>query len=210
MQWFIYVDLFKMLFPGMEKFANQTLREKLANPAGLRALAGQVAFDNFVHYPLLYFPVFYLFKEAVQGTGGSLPGGSMLSGGSAPSPSAVVEGAMSKYRKNALEDNLKIWLMWVPADAVIYAVPIWLRLPLNHGLSFVWMCYLSFLRGDEKDASPSTAASSVSAPPGPVSSSSAPGGRGASKLPWTATGMRKEPTTAAPAFVPEMGEVRLD
>ena len=65
LQWFIYVDVFKRLWPGMGQFANQTLREKLANPAGIRALLGQTAFDNFVHYPLIYFPFFYVFKASV-------------------------------------------------------------------------------------------------------------------------------------------------
>lgn len=45
-QWFVYVDCFKRLFPGMAVFASQSLREKLSNPAGLRALAGQVAIDK--------------------------------------------------------------------------------------------------------------------------------------------------------------------
>lgn len=52
---------------------------------------------------------------------------------------------------------MKIWMLWIPGDMIIYAVPMWLRLPLNHALSFIWTCYLSFLRG-EKDAGGSTEA----------------------------------------------------
>ena len=55
LQWFLYVDVFKKLWPGMASFANQTLAQKMANPAGIRALFGQVAFDNFIHYPFIYF-----------------------------------------------------------------------------------------------------------------------------------------------------------
>ena len=51
LQWFIYVDVFKFLWPNMQAFASMTLREKLANPAGIRALFGQVAFDNFKGFP---------------------------------------------------------------------------------------------------------------------------------------------------------------
>ena len=135
MQWFIYVDVFKKLWPGMAAFAAQPLREKLANPAGIRALFGQVAFDNFVHYPLIYFPVFYVFKETIQGE-------------SADALSAIPNG-MSKYATNAVEDNLAMWALWIPGDLIVYAVPLWMRLPLNHGLSFIWTCYLSFVRGEE-------------------------------------------------------------
>jgi hypothetical protein len=94
-QWFIYVDCFKRLFPGMAVFAGQSLREKLANPAGRRALAGQVALDNFVHYTFIYFPIFYMFKESIQGDGH----GGML---------ATVPSALAKYRDNCVEDNLKM------------------------------------------------------------------------------------------------------
>ena len=55
LQWFLYVDVFKKLWPGMASFANQTLAQKMANPAGIRALFGQIAFDNFIHYPFIYF-----------------------------------------------------------------------------------------------------------------------------------------------------------
>ena len=67
-QWFIYVTLFKRWFPQTAKFANQPFREKIRNKEGLRDLCKQVAFDNFVHYTFIYFPVFYVFKEAIQGT----------------------------------------------------------------------------------------------------------------------------------------------
>jgi len=156
LQWFMYVDVFKRLWPGMATFANQSLREKLANPAGLRALCGQVAFDNFVHYPFIYFPFFYVFKETIQGDSVNVE--------------TVVPVGLSKYAKNAREDNLSMWALWVPGDLIVYAVPLWMRLPLNHGFSFVWTCYLSFLRGDEAtDGSPLK-------------------NRGAGKLPWTASG----------------------
>ena len=50
-----------------------------------------------------------------------------------------------------------MWILWVPGDLIVYSVPIWLRLPLNHGLSFIWICYLSFLRGDKISEEPSDA-----------------------------------------------------
>ena len=169
MQWFIYVDCFKWLFPGMATFASQTLRQKLANPAGLRALAGQVALDNFVHYTFVYFPIFYIFKELIQGE----QGGGMAS---------LCNNALAKYKVNAMEDNMKMWMLWVPGDIIVYAVPIWMRLPLNHGISFVWTCYLSFLRG----GSPQVDDTEQIEPQGSIN-------RGAGKLPWTQSGISFTP-----------------
>ena len=61
---------FKQWFPNMAVFCNQSFKQKLANTAGMFDLGKQVAFDNFIHYTFIYFPVFYVFKEAIQGPGG--------------------------------------------------------------------------------------------------------------------------------------------
>lgn len=137
-QWLIYVTLFRRLWPGMSTFANQPLRAKLANAAGMRDLGKQVAFDNFIHYTFIYFPFFYCFKEAIQGDAVEQQerGGVMATG-------------LSKYWENCVTDNMYIWALWIPGDMIVYAVPLWMRLPLNHCISFVWTCYLSFLRGDK-------------------------------------------------------------
>ena len=50
----------------MARFANAPLREKLKDRQGLINLTKQVAFDNFIHYTFIYFPVFYVLKEAIQ------------------------------------------------------------------------------------------------------------------------------------------------
>ncbi len=136
-QWAIYVTLFGKLFPGMAKFANMPFKEKLKDTRGIINLCGQTAFDNFIHYTFIYFPVFYTFKEAIQGTGYE------------KTIETVTGKSMKKYKDNFWEDNMKIWGLWIPGDMIIYAVPMWMRLPLNHGLSFIWTCYLSFLRGGE-------------------------------------------------------------
>ncbi|KAK3245740.1 hypothetical protein CYMTET_44709 [Cymbomonas tetramitiformis] len=146
-QWLIYVTLFKRLFPGMATFANQSLREKLKNKQGMKMLVGQVAFDNFIHYTFIYFPVFYVFKEILQQR--SEIGDEDET---SRSPADVIFGGLSAYQVNAVQDNLAIWALWVPGDFVVYAVPIWLRLPLNHGVSFVWTCILSALRGSNKES----------------------------------------------------------
>ena len=126
-------------------------------------LCGQVAVDNFVHDPLVYFPVFYTFKESIQGEQGA-------------DVASVARVGLSKYANNAVEDNLSMWALWVPGDLIVYAVPMWMRLPLNHGLSFVWTCYLSFLRGDEIPTADEKAPKAAT-------------NRGVGKLPWTASGV---------------------
>ena len=50
----------------MAKFANAPFREKVKDRQGIINLAKQVALDNFAHYTFIYFPVFYIFKEAIQ------------------------------------------------------------------------------------------------------------------------------------------------
>ena len=42
-----------------------------------------------------------------------------------------------------------MWTLFVPGDFIIYALPIWARLPANHGLSLVWTLILSSMRGDK-------------------------------------------------------------
>jgi len=71
---------------------------------------------------------------------------------------------LSKYWANCVTDNLYIWALWVPGDAFVYAAPLWMRLPLNHGISFLWTCYLSFLRGGSADAKKSTLTDEFTSP----------------------------------------------
>jgi len=147
-QWFIYVTCFRRMFPAMDKFANQTLREKMANKAGLRALGGQVVFDNFVHYTFIYFPVFYVFKQSIQGDNEF-------------NLADCISDGLAKYKKNFWEDNYAIWALWIPCDIVIYAIPIWMRLPANHMISLVWTCILSYIRGGKIEESEDTLATST-------------------------------------------------
>jgi hypothetical protein len=134
-QWFVYVTVFTRLCPHAVRFSNLPFKEKLKDKVGQIDLFKQVMLDNFVHYTFMYFPVFYTFKELIQGGGLNLE---------------TVSNALAKYKNNFVKDNLAIWGLWIPCDAVIYAVPVWMRLPLNHAVSAVWTMILSFMRGSEK------------------------------------------------------------
>ena len=124
----------------MDKFASQSFREKLKNKQGMRNLYKQVAFDNFIHYTFLYFPIFYIFKESIQERQGEF---SIMN---------TVKDGLSLYSQNAVKDNLSMWAMWIPGDFVIYAIPVWMRLPANHLLSLAWIVILSAMRGEKQTA----------------------------------------------------------
>jgi len=138
-QWFIYVTIFTRVCPNAIRFSNLTWAEKLKDRAGQRDLLKQTFYDNFVHYTFVYFPVFYFFKELIQSNTKE-----------SADTSSMLQRSLGKYWRNCVKDNIYMWSLWVPGDLLVYACPIWMRLPLNHGISLVWTMILSSLRGSEK------------------------------------------------------------
>lgn len=130
-QWFIFMNVFGRFFPGMSKFANQSFKDKLKNKDGIKLMLKQVAADNLLHNPFCYFPCFYLCKEIVKCENREL----------------ILQNTIKTYKSNFWEDNMKIIMVFVPCDILAFSAPIWLRFPIIHIASFVWTCYLSFLRG---------------------------------------------------------------
>ena len=126
-------------FKEMNRFCNQPWRQKIRNKVGIQQLFGQVAADFFIIQPFVYWPVFYMFKTYVDVDNG------------ASSTVDIASSALEKYSGTFWQDNLGMCAFWLPADIIIYSVPVWLRLPLNHGISFVWCSILSFWRGGEKE-----------------------------------------------------------
>jgi len=131
-QWFIFVNFFNKLFPNMQKFANSSFNQKLKDKNGIKNVFYQVFFDNFIHNPFIYFPCFYVCKEYIL---------------EKDFQKSFKKGILT-YKKNFKEDNLKIIQLFIVGDIIAFAVPIWLRLPIIHSISFVWTCYLSFSRGN--------------------------------------------------------------
>merc|ERR1712060_893974 len=75
-QWFIYVTVFTRLCPNAIRFSNATWAEKLKDRTGQIDCVKQTCLDNFAHYTFIYFPVFYTFKELIQGeNGGAIDAG---------------------------------------------------------------------------------------------------------------------------------------
>lgn len=97
---------------------------------GIRALLAQVGLDQFVHHPLMYFPVFYMIKDFVTSD--------------SPDPSRAV----GSYIGNMQEDLIALWKIWVPSTLVNFAImPMWGRIPWVASTSLIWTCILSAMRG---------------------------------------------------------------
>lgn len=131
-QWFYQITIFKRLFTGMERFTNQSVVAKLKDVPGLLALGAQTALDLGM-LTFVYLPTFYVFKAGVF--------------------SAVwdakewVKDGIGNYWKNWNKDVYDVFRVWGPADLVCFSVPLYLRLPVRHIVSFVWTAYLSYARG---------------------------------------------------------------
>jgi len=130
-QYLYQVQIFKKLF-DVDKFTTQTWSEKVTDGPGLRALAAQTALDLTV-LTLIYLPTFYIFKAGVFS-------GSM-------DPSVWTQTGLDNYQANFAKDEFDLVRVWLPADLVCFSVPLYLRLPTRHIVSFVWTAYLSFARG---------------------------------------------------------------
>lgn len=129
-QYFIYVPLFSRIFPNAAAFAGKTIPQKLGDAKGIRDLFAQVALDQFVHHPLMYFPVFYMIKDFVTSD--------------APNPVR----AITEYTDNIREDLSALWKVWIPSTFLNFAfMPMWARIPWVASTSLIWTCILSTMRG---------------------------------------------------------------
>jgi Mpv17 / PMP22 family len=132
-QWFLMVHKYRQWFPTMDKFAKMSFAEKLKYPAGILDAGKMVLFDIFVHLPLLYFPTYYSVKEFV--------------GGDSWNPADWVRDGVGKYAKNYKEDLTAMVQLWGPSDCVQFVLPLHIRMPFRHLVSFFWTAYVSFTRG---------------------------------------------------------------
>ena len=126
-QYAIYVEGFKRLFPAMERFCSLGLKAKLKDIEGIKSLFFQIGLDFVLIQPLLYWPAFYMCKEFVLDITESVK----------ETKDSLFQRAMLKYKENIIEDNLGMCGFWFPVDIIIYSVPIHLRLILNHGARYV-------------------------------------------------------------------------
>lgn len=130
-QYLYQVQIFKRLF-DVDAFTSQPWADKARDGPGLRALAAQTALDLTV-LTAVYLPTFYVFKAGVFSGSGD--------------PSVWLSSGLSSYTTNFAKDEVDLIRVWLPADLVCFSVPLYLRLPVRHVVSFVWTAYLSFSRG---------------------------------------------------------------
>jgi len=125
------VKIFKKLF-DVDKFTSQPWADKLKDEEGLKALAAQTALDLTV-LSLIFLPAFYVFKAGVFS-------GSM-------DPSIWTSTGLHAWQENFAKDEFDLIKVWFPADLICFSVPLYLRLPTRHIISFVYTAYLSFAHG---------------------------------------------------------------
>lgn len=136
-QYALYVPIFGRLFPNAAKFAAKPFRQKLKDGPGLRSLGFQLFLDQCVHHPVMYFPAFYVTKELVMS-------------GKNDDGKPDISRVLTDYRNNIMEDLVALWRIWVPATLVNFAfMPMHLRIPFTAGVSLVWTCVLSAMRGGD-------------------------------------------------------------
>ena len=129
--YFYQVQVFKKLF-DVDKFTSQPWADKLKDEEGLKSLAAQTAVDLVV-LTLIYLPAFYVFKAGVFN-------GSM-------DPSVWANSGIHTWQQNFAKDEFDLMRVFFPADLICFSVPLYLRLPSRHIVSFIWTAYLSFSRG---------------------------------------------------------------
>jgi hypothetical protein len=134
-QYLVCVEGFKRLFPAAARFAGSSWKQKLVDGAGQRALLGQAFVDNCIWGPFGYFPIFYMFKESIQG------------GSEFEVSVDRMKSGLRKWKENFWPDAKAMACVYVPLDLFIFAAPMWMRMPLTHASSFGWTLILSSMRG---------------------------------------------------------------
>lgn len=132
-QYWLMVNKYRQWFPTMDKFAKMGLIEKFKFKAGMLDAAKMVLFDLVVHMPVFYFPTYYTVKEFV--------------GGDSYNPLNWFKDGVTKYAKNMEEDLTAMVKLWGPSDCVQFLLPLHIRMPFRHMVSFFWTAYVSFTRG---------------------------------------------------------------
>lgn len=132
-QWYLMVNKYRQWFPTMDRFAKLSFAQKMKDTAGIMDAAKMVLFDVFVHMPMMYFPTYYTVKEFVGGTSWN--------------PAVWAQDGCTKYYGNMKEDLSAMIKLWGPSDCVQFVLPLHIRLPFRHFVSFFWTAYVSFTRG---------------------------------------------------------------
>jgi hypothetical protein len=132
-QYWLMVNKYRQWFPTMDRFAKLSFAQKLKDTAGIIDAGKMVLFDIIIHLPVIYFPTYYVVKEFVSGKSWN--------------PADWAKDGVTKYSNNAKEDLKAMVQLWLPSDCVQFILPVHIRLPFRHVISFFWTTYVSFTRG---------------------------------------------------------------
>jgi hypothetical protein len=132
-QYWIMVNKYRQWFPSMDRFAKLSIAEKMKDKGGMMDAMKMVLFDVCIHLPLMYFPSYYTVKELVVGDSWN--------------PADWVRDGVTKYSKNIREDLAAMIKLWGPSDCIQFMLPVHIRMPFRHAVSFFWTAYVSFTRG---------------------------------------------------------------
>jgi len=98
-------------------------------------MVGQISVDVCCFMIFIYFPVFYVIKAMFQENDSFM---------------LRAKSGLSKYWANIYSDTIAGASLWMPADVVIFAAPMYLRMPLEHLVSFGWTMFMSARRGSSE------------------------------------------------------------
>lgn len=143
-QYYLMVQKFGQWFPTMQRFAKLPFAEKIKDTAGILDAMKMVVFDVTIHLPIMYFPTYYTVKEFV--------------GGNSWNPTDWVKDGVTKYSNNLKEDLTAMIQLWGPSDCIQFVLPVHIRMPFRHLVSFFWTAYVSFTRGAIEEEEPTAAA----------------------------------------------------
>ena len=127
---FLFFVLGGAYLGAFQRFTSQSLEKKLKDTEGLVQLAMQIVL-NLTILSCVYLPTFYLFKQVFFGDSDLL--------------SSFGE-TWTTYTSNFETDLPALFKCWGPADLVCFSVPLYLRIPIRHVVSFCWTIYFSMVQ----------------------------------------------------------------
>lgn len=138
----LYVGIFQYyLYAHLINAANFTMITGIASRTG--TAFGVALWDQFMHSPLLYFPMFVLTLKIVEGI-----------------PAAdIIPEAFAKWKREVLDVMYASCFLWLPAQVVnFYFMPPYLVVPFINAVGAVWVVWLSLQAGKNKAAEAEAAA----------------------------------------------------
>lgn len=128
---------FGLCYLGAFQYVQYTLwLPRLFPGTGAWVVSQRVFFDQVINTGMWYYPLFYMVQSCVMQNQLDVP--------------TAAEG-IERYKRNVTSDMVNCWKLWVPMQCINFSVvPVHMRVTFAAGVSFVWSCILSALRGDMK------------------------------------------------------------